>query len=211
MKLQSILALVPAIIASVLAAPAARDAGPDPNKVNFETISYAGSGCPAGSVSNVASTDKTLLTSIFDQFIAAVGPDIPITGSRKNCQMTLKMHYPGGFQFSIFEVDYRGFAQLDKGVNGIQKSTYYFSGSQSEINLQTNFTGPQNKDYLDTNKLEQASLIWSPCGTEGLLNINAQVQVAANSSAAAGAAGQLTVDSSDAKVTQIYRIQWKKC
>jgi uncharacterized protein DUF4360 len=135
MKLQSILALVPAIIASVSAAPTARDAGPDPNQVTFETISYAGSGCPAGSVSNVASTDKTLLTSIFDQFIAAVGPGITITGSRKNCQMTLKIHYPGGFQFSIFSADYRGFAQLDPGVNGVQKSTYYFSGSQSEVSV----------------------------------------------------------------------------
>jgi len=211
MKLQSILALVPAIIASVSAAPTARDAGPDPNQVTFETISYAGSGCPAGSVSNVASTDKTLLTSIFDQFIAAVGPGIPITGSRKNCQMTLKIHYPGGFQFSIFSADYRGYAELDKDVTGLQKSTYYFSGSQSQASLQTAFTGPENDNYLVTDKLEQASLVWSPCGQEGLLNINAQVQVAANSSAPANAAGQLTVDSIDTKVTQVYSLQWQKC
>jgi len=211
MKLQSILALVPAIIASVSAAPAARDNGPNPNQVNFETISYAGSGCPAGTVSNIASSDRTILTSVFDQFIAAVGPGIDILGSRKNCQMTLKIHYPEGFQFSIFSVDYRGFAQLDKDVNGLQKSTYYFSGSQQQANLQTAFTGPEDTDYLVTDKLEQASLVWSPCGTEGLLNINAQVQVAANSSAPAKAAGQLTVDSIDTKVKQIYSIQWQKC
>jgi Domain of unknown function (DUF4360) len=135
MKLQSVLALVLAIIASVSAAPAARDDKPNPNEVHFETISYAGSGCPAGTVSNIASDDKTILTSVFDQFVAAVGPGIPITGSRKNCQMTLKIHYPGGFQFSIFEADYRGFVQLDKDVNAVQKSTYYFSGSQSQVSV----------------------------------------------------------------------------
>jgi Domain of unknown function (DUF4360) len=80
-----------------------------------------------------------------------------------------------------------------------------------QANLQTAFTGPEDTDYLVTDKLEQASLVWSPCGTEGLLNINAQVQVAANSSAPAKAAGQLTVDSIDTKVKQIYSIQWQKC
>ncbi|OXV12195.1 hypothetical protein Egran_00044 [Elaphomyces granulatus] len=212
MKLQSILALVPAIIASVSAAPATRGTGPDPNQVNFETISYAGSGCPAGTVSNVASDDKTILTSVFDQFVAAVGPGLDITSSRKNCQMTLKIHYPGGFQFSIFEADYRGFVELEKNVNALQKSTYYFSGSQSQASLQTAFAGPKLGDnYLISDKLEQASVVWSPCGTEGLLNINAQVQVSKNSSAVTNAAGQLTVDSIDAKVTQKYSLQWQKC
>jgi hypothetical protein len=133
MKFQSILALFPAIIASASAAPTERDVGPDPSQVTFDTVSYAGTGCPAGSVSNIASADRTVLTSIFDQFVAAVGPAIPVTSNRKNCQMSLRIHYPGGFQFSIFSADYRGFAQLDPGVEGLQKSTYYFSGEIPQV------------------------------------------------------------------------------
>jgi Domain of unknown function (DUF4360) len=136
MKFQSILALAPAIIASVSAAPTERQAaGPDPSKVTFDAITYAGSGCPAGSVANIANDDRTLLTTVFDSFIASVGPGVAVTENRKNCQMSLNIHYPGGFQFSIFEADYRGYAQLDAGVTGLQKSTYYFSGSTSQVSM----------------------------------------------------------------------------
>jgi hypothetical protein len=212
MKFQSILALAPAIIASVSAAPTERATGPDPSKVTFDAIIYAGSGCPAGSVANIANDDRTLLTTVFDSFIASVGPGVAVTENRKNCQMTLNIHYPGGFQFSIFEADYRGYAQLDAGVTGLQKSTYYFSGSTSQATLQTPFKGPENgQDYTITNKLENSSLVWSPCGEEGLLNINAQVQVNTQPGASSTAAGQLTVDSVDTKVTQIYSVQWRPC
>lgn len=126
--------------------------------------------------------------------------------------MTLNIHYPGGFQFSIFEADYRGYSQLDADVTGLQKSTYYFSGSTSQATLQTPFKGPENgQDYTITNKLEDSSLVWSPCGEEGLLNINAQVQVNTQPGASSTAAGQLTVDSVDTKVTQIYSVQWRPC
>jgi len=135
MKFQSILALAPAIIASVSAAPTERATGPDPSKVTFDAIIYAGSGCPAGSVANIANDDRTLLTTVFDSFIASVGPGVAVTENRKNCQMTLNIHYPGGFQFSIFEADYRGYAQLDANVAGLQKSTYYFSGSTSQVSV----------------------------------------------------------------------------
>lgn len=163
MKFQSILALVPAMIASVSAAPTERAGGPDPNQVTFDTISYAGSGCPAGSVSNVASDDRTVLTSIFDSFVAAVGPGIPVTSNRKNCQMTLKIHYPGGFQFSIFSADYRGFAQLDAGVDGLQKSTYYFSGEIPQVSVASSSNSSNSLNQILTAPTGQlADLIHGP-------------------------------------------------
>lgn len=211
MKLQSILAFVPAIIASASAAPTQRDNGPNPNQVSFKDMSYAGSGCSAGSVANITNDNHTLLTLEFAEFIAAMGPGVPVTQNRRNCQITLDIHYPGGFQFSIFEADYRGYVQLDAGITGLQKSTYYFSGSTSQTTLQTSFKGPDSQDYLVTDKLEDASLVWSPCGAEGLLNINAQVQLNEAPGTSSNAKGQLTVDSIDTKVTQIYSIQWRQC
>jgi len=211
MKLQSILALVPAIIASASAAPTQRNNGPNPNEISFTDISYGGSGCSAGSVANITNDDHTILTLEFAELIAAVGPGVPVTQHRKNCQITLDIHYPGGFQFSIFKADYRGYAQLDAGITGLQKSTYYFSGSTSQISFQTPFKGPDSENYLVTNKLEDASLVWSKCGKEGLLNINAQVQLNEAPGTSSKAQGQLTVDSIDTKVTHIYSFQWRKC
>lgn len=75
------------------------------------------------------------MTLIFDQYVASVGPGIDITEQRKNCQLNVDLLYPGGFQYSIFSADYRGYAAVSKGVTGTLKSTYYFSGQTTQVNL----------------------------------------------------------------------------
>ena len=70
---------------------------------------------------------------IFDSYIASLGPGIAVTENRKNCQLNLDVKYPAGFQYSIFSADYRGYAKLDAGVTGVQKSTYYFSGQTDQV------------------------------------------------------------------------------
>ena len=63
-------------------------------------------------------------------------------------------------------------------------------------------------DYLIHDEADNASLVWSPCGAEGLLNINSQVRL---SSTVSGASGVLTTDSVDAKFTQILYVKWQTC
>ena len=75
------------------------------------------------------------MTLIFDSYVASMGTGVAITENRKNCQLNLNLQYPPGFQFSIFSADYRGFAELDAGVNGTQQSTYYFSGQTAQVSL----------------------------------------------------------------------------
>jgi len=118
-----------------LAAPAARATGPDPNDVYIQTFTYAGSGCPAGSVANATDETKTVLTLLYDSYVAQVGPGTLPADHRKNCQINLDVHYPSGWQFSLFSVDYRGFEDLDSGVTGKQVATYYFSGEAEQVGL----------------------------------------------------------------------------
>lgn len=47
--------------------------------------------------------------------------------------------YPGGFQYSVFSADYRGYAAIGKGVTGALKSTYYFSSQTAQVSI------PQSK------------------------------------------------------------------
>ena len=148
------------------------------------------------------------MTLIFDSYVASIGPGTAVTDNRKNCQLNLNIHYPPGFQFSLFSADYRGYAQLDKGVNGTQKSTYYFSGQTQQVSTETDFTGPMDQDYLFHDVAQSTSVVWSPCGAEGLLNINSQVRLTSNSKTASG---ELTTDSIDTKFTQILYLNWQKC
>jgi len=182
--------------------------GPNPTQVYINSIAYGGTGCPQGSVGSFISTDLTTFTLIFDDMVASIGPGIAVTDERVNCQLNIDLQYPGGFQYSILNTEFRGYAGLDKGVTGTQEVTYYFSGSSAQASTTTTFAGPTSGDYEVTDSIPFASTILSPCGAALPLNINSQVRL---SSSVTTATGELTEDSIDGKVTFIVGVQWQKC
>ncbi|TKX19998.1 hypothetical protein C1H76_7882 [Elsinoe australis] len=199
---------LPALVAAAPTPGVWSGDAPDPTQVQITGLTYGGTGCPQGTVASVISADRTYMTLIFDSYVASLAPGVAVTENRKNCQLNVGLHYPGGFQYSIFSADYRGYAALDKGVTGTQKSTYYFSGQTQQTSTETTFTGPMSKDYLINDQAESTSAIWSPCGAEGLLNINSQVRLTSTDKKASGL---LTTDSVDAKITQKLYLSWRKC
>jgi hypothetical protein len=193
----------------LFAATAAFADSPDPSEVHVTGISYAGSGCPAGSVADILSDDAQQFTLLFDSFVASAGPDINITDNRKNCQLNIGLHVPQGWSYTVATIDFRGYAQLDRRVEGTQKAVYYFGGSTRQATAQSTFRGPMDEDYVIRDTLGLEAVVWSPCGVERNLNINTQVRV--NNSRDRNASGLLTVDSIDGSVEQIYHLSWRRC
>jgi len=182
--------------------------GPSGHEVEIRDFTFGGSGCPANSVAHMLSTDLTTLTLIFDDFIAQAGKGIEPKERRKNCQLNFKLHYPQGWQFSIFKADYRGHATLPRGFSGSLKATYYFSGNSQQISSQDTIRGPTDADYLKTDVIGVESTVWSPCGAEGLLNINSAVQLSPLDS---DQSALLTSESTDLKFKQKFYLQWRRC
>ncbi|KAF2792831.1 hypothetical protein K505DRAFT_338331 [Melanomma pulvis-pyrius CBS 109.77] len=164
---------------------------PPPGTVQIKGITYGGNGCPQGTMSSQLSNDRTTVTLIFDSYIASIGPGIAVTEQRKNCQLNVAITYPGGFQYSILSADYRGYANLQKGTT-----------------TQYDFVGPVIGDYLKHDEADSTSVVWSPCGAEGMLNINSQVRMTATNTSATGL---LTTDSTDLKFAQVVYVQWQAC
>jgi Domain of unknown function (DUF4360) len=67
---------------------------------------------------------------MFDSFVAQIGPNINPAEWRKNCQLSLLLHYPQGFQYSILQTEYRGYVSIDSGITAKQEALYYFSGGK---------------------------------------------------------------------------------
>lgn len=124
MRYSSLLVLA----AATLSVAAPTPAGPDPNDVFIDGLNYAGSGCGAGTLVYTTTSDKTAITLLFEEYIASIGPGSNIADSRKNCAVTLDVHIPSGFQFSITTVEYTGFENLDAGVTAVQDALYFFTG-----------------------------------------------------------------------------------
>lgn len=182
---------------------------PSPRDVYIRGISYGGSGCPQGSVGKSLSADRTSMTLIFDSFVASVGPDIPITESRKSCQINVDLRIPQGWSYTIGTIDYRGYVDLASRQIGRQKSFYYFQGSFQQASSTTMFRGPVVKDYLIRDTLALNSVVWSDCNKIVPLNIKTQVNI--DNRRNRRGYGMLTTDSIDGKVKRVFGFQWKRC
>src|SRR5262245_51642085 len=107
MKLTSYISRSYFVLLALAVGGSALALGPDASKVKIHGISYAGSGCPAGSVSQMVSPDAEAFTLLFDSYIAEAGPGVSLANGRKNCQIAVDLRFPSGWSYTIFDVDYR--------------------------------------------------------------------------------------------------------
>ncbi|KAI9205407.1 uncharacterized protein BJ171DRAFT_598514 [Polychytrium aggregatum] len=182
-----------------------------PTGVAISSITYGGSGCPQGTVGTSIASDSTSFTLIYDQFVASAGPSSTITDSRKFCQISLGIHVPPGWQFSILTVDYRGFVQLPASGTASESGFYYFQGRGNQAPFSVDFTGPISKNYLKRayDAVPTQNLNWSDCGQSTVVNIQNSVLIHVDP--ASGDSGLITTDSTDGKVTQVFGLNWNQC
>ncbi len=195
---------------SMLISSSSFAAGPNPNEVYVRNIVHAGTGCPSGTVAGDISADAKAFTLLFDEYVAEAGPGIDRREARKFCQLTVNLRVPQGWSYTLFKVDYAGFADLDRGTYGIQTSEYYFQGSSGRSNrakFSTRLRGGFSGDYDASDDLGLEGLVWSPCGVNRALNIKTSVFVRARGSRSA----LMTLDSVDGELVHLYGIKWRRC
>ncbi|OCL13405.1 hypothetical protein AOQ84DRAFT_359804 [Glonium stellatum] len=189
-----------------------QSSAPSPDQITILDSSTSGNGCPQGSVSTIMSPDKTVVTFGFDSFQTYIGPNTKPSDHSKNCQIHLSLKYPGGFQYSVLDVTYHGYARLDPGVTGSFYSTYFFSqAAENTESTRSDISGPNlvnGQVYTKNDKVESTAIVWSPCGTTGILNINNRIALTANSTTAAG---ELSDDDATVSFTQQLHVSWRPC
>ncbi|MFM9441845.1 DUF4360 domain-containing protein [Streptomyces acidiscabies] len=200
-----------ALLATALPAqadPVFVDPPPDKIVINLATIN--GSGCPAGTAAVAVSEDNTAFTVTYSDYLAQAGGSSDPTAFRKNCQLSMVVHVPGGFTYAIASVDYRGFASLQRGASGMQRASYYFQGSPQTVAKSHSFNGALTDNWQATDSTEWAQLVWAPCGVQRNFNVNTEVRVTAGSQSP-GKVSFMTMDSTDGDFSTIYHVAWKEC
>lgn len=195
-----------ALAALSLASPVPEAAVAAPPAFKIKNVVYGGSGCPQGSL-DISFTDSKLLPIYFSkEFTARVGSGVSVEEARKNCQLNINLEYSPGYSFSIFSVDYSGWADLDSGVTGLLRSNYYFSGYTEQTSLSQNIVGPFHGKYIKHDEVSESR--WSPCGSSSLFNINSEIAL---SPIGQSPSGTLVATRESARFTQVFYIKWKEC
>jgi hypothetical protein len=195
------------MLTAALSATAA-SAAETPAYVRIRALSFAGSGCPAGTVAQNIAPDLKAFTLRFDSYIAQVGPGVPFSEKRKNCQVNLDLEYPQSWTYTVLSLEFRGNVQLQAGVTGLSQSVYYF-GTSNVGQLRNPMKGPIADDYVRTDTVDVSQAPWSPCGAQRALNINTEIRVE-NTQNPTGF-GQLSTDSIDGLLKLTYGMRWKRC
>jgi hypothetical protein len=197
------------VVAAIGTAGAA--GAPDPNEIFIQRLVYAGSGCPPGSADVALAPDGSgFRLSFGPEFVARLGPGVPLSDSRKNCQVNLQLHVPQGFTFAIAAVDARGRARIADGVTGVQRTTHYFAGEADDTSSAREFPGPFSGEWQTRHVIPLVELVWKPCGVERSLNINAQVRLAADD-APPSLRSFMSMTSERGRLDQLFHFSWRSC
>ena len=185
---------------------------PNPREVFIQDIDYNGSGCPLGTVAENISTDAKAFTLTFSDYIAEAGPGISVREGRRNCQVTLSLKVPQGWQYSLGTFDYRGYVFLDSGMQASHNTSYYFQGSGFTGRFSSRMRGASERDYTFRDQFGLDSLVWSSCNATRALNINTSINVRnSNKRRYPDAEGLITNDSIDGTIKHVFGLRWRRC
>lgn len=161
-------------------------------------LGFAGTGCPAGSISvNGENTDT--LSILFDAYDA--GSDAASgQGRRASCSFAVPIQVPPGYQVSTLTADWQGFAQGSAQL----KRKYFFAGQPDAPWLIDNFNNRSGADYLKRDTLLHSTATWSECGRTVNLRINSNIL--SNNSGS-----YIAVDTVDLKNKVQFHMQWRPC
>lgn len=191
------------LIAALLSSSALANA----NGLTLGHPNYGGTGCPGGSVATTVSPDQKTLSILFDQFVAEAGRSAGKTIDRKSCNIAIPVHVPQGFSVSVISVDYRGYVSVPSGGEARFSAEYFFAGQRGPVRTEV-FRGPADEDYMITDDLIATALVWSPCGANTNIRINASMLAKSNAKRDDVLA---TVDSTDVSTGLIYHLAWRRC
>ncbi|CAP61077.1 uncharacterized protein PODANS_3_480 [Podospora anserina S mat+] len=177
---------------------------PDASDIKILGVTAIGTGCPAGHAFVNVDATGTIFDVAFDRYIVSAGPGTsPATDSRKNCRISINLQFPSGYQFSVIETRFTGYASLAQGQTGTVRAGYTFSGDpRQEVVFQKNLVAPYEDNY---NMLAGVGVeAFSACGkTTAILNVNSEIRI---TPLATPYFGTMTVSA-----PQKLALKWRRC
>jgi hypothetical protein len=194
-------------------------------EVTIQELKHRGTGCRDGSVAHNISPDGKAMTLLFADYVVD-SSERDGRPSRKACDIDVKMKIPSGWAFTLFGVQVRGYASIERGAVGVQQSAAGFGGRPPQAIGRLKLEGAFDGDYENFSDLPLTTVEWSPCGTDRVRNFNLKTFITVrpkngfrdtdgdvdNPNAGQNLPkGMMTIDSLDGSLEHQYTIAWRRC
>ncbi|BAL91012.1 hypothetical protein AMIS_57920 [Actinoplanes missouriensis 431] len=196
-----------AMAVSSLTAPAAP---PPTTEMVIDVVKTNGTGCPPGSAEVIVSPDNKAFTVSYSKFVAQVGPETAATDVRKNCQLLLNVLVPDGYTYAVAGVDYRGYANLQKGVTATESAFYYFQGESHTTEIKHELVGYLADEWQHSDRVPVESMSFLDCDNKRYLSVNTELKVDP-ANADRSVTNWVAMDSIDGDLETTYHVAWKRC
>jgi hypothetical protein len=204
------LVAVGALLVTVPFLPTPAFAGPGgrpTDRVVIDMVQVNGSGCRKQSTAVAMSDDNASFTVSYSEYLVQVGPEASKGDNLKDCRLRVKVKVPKGYTYAIDEVDYRGFAHMQKGATAKLAASYAFQASKDVAYTNHTFATAGDDNWQVTD-VEAAR--YEPCGKQRALNIETQLTLDPGKSDPKETS-YLTMDSTDGHLRSVYKLVWKTC
>ncbi len=181
------------------------------NAARIESVTYNGSGCPVGSLSNIPdSFDGQWLTLDFarsnNSLRVAKGGDASLEESRRNCIVSLRLDNASDYRFAVQRVVSWGQYQIGDGDLFQFTLANFFEGQGTTKELEVSARGPSGwQSFTFDRNISDGDLLWSSCGLDRALSLNSSVRVGPTQDGSRETRSQGRLD----KVA--YRFTFQKC
>jgi hypothetical protein len=175
----------------------------NPNDVWIESIQTFGLGCstPNSTLIGIAADSKSFIVIFKDMVLENPG-GAPVKTT--NCQASVKLHVPNGWQVAVSTTNTRGYAFLDQGVKAKNSNKYFFAGEAPAYVTHNEMVGPYDDFYDFTDQVPVQSVVWSDCGASALFQINTTLLL--NAKANKNGIGFFNTTSQ-----KVMQMQWQPC
>ena len=179
-------------------------------QIRLGVPAYGGTGCPSGSASVSLTDDQSILSVLFDQFVAQAPTAMNANFDRKSCNLRIPVSVGPGYQVALIAFDYRGFAAIPSGGRGSFEARYAYVGQARPAIFRKNFASGRADNYSLKNELISTSVDWTPCSTgrDLMLTVDANILAVTNSM---NQATNVSIDSVDVSAGLLYAIQLRRC
>ncbi|MCX6128190.1 MAG: DUF4360 domain-containing protein [Proteobacteria bacterium] len=198
------------ILAAGLGFSALLNANPNINEVQIKSIQANGNGCPVGSTTKLlVDTDGSGSADFFQITYSAFSvtrPGIPA----KNCIVEAVLGIPQGWSYSLVDVQYEGYAEIDSKHVGRIQTNYNFPFFSNTVSTSKDLVGSFAGEYSKNDSLSLLTAVWSPCGKVAPLNMNTRISLMQKPSTSGGQSF-MDVERQSGLLRQIFNIRWKRC